>query len=601
MLQNIRKRLSRKNRTNSKSPKASHDSGKEEMDLSHEAVVSLIAGEDEDEKQAPDTDLISHSSGCHVYEASSISSDDRDSTKPEVSSSVPTIPFVHDELESLRVQHLARNMRDESHQAELQKSTMTTPKIPLSATEAFYMKQKEQKKQLKKKQEDSKIFLTSYRATSASNKSETSTDVAHNNAVRPQKIHLGSPMDDFYLQQRVLNQEWKQKQRDANAYLHRYRGYALEDKGEEDVSEDVKLSRCIFEYESLIAGQKLAAAIPLPPSPPGHIFEKNDDPSPLELSKVAAAVPLPLSPLSEADGGIHDFENFGITSATLTQNPDKVEGSTTSVSDMYTDTSLDIGDDQSQVRSGEVMDAINGENARVDSLLNVDFSDQTEGKSALLMISIDRKVSVIDANDTRNAKVVTNVEHPLDSDTQVPSEQERGEQEDRINEMVKTDIDVESSIVQVAPYIIDEDNKLNGEVMLDNVKEDTSVSHEVDLLAKEGEDNGISGESLNVSGVEPTIVDGAPSDSNLIANSRKLEILENVDNESPVTERNLDFNGKEIDDLSQEMIEEVVIDVKDGNPLMELSVIPDSAAQCTEEQRMTDELKGMLLMNVRRL
>lgn len=192
-----------------------------------------------------------------IYESSSVSSDEKEQQRKKIalslsSSSLQAAKFVQNDLEALRVRHLARSLREDAPVT----TSPNRPDIPIatSATEAFYLKQKAQNKQWKEKQKDSKIFLSSYRGTATSSWQDESAARKSPPRVTPHAGPAASPMDNFYHQQRAMNQEWKQRQRDANELLHNYRGsYAV---GKEGMS-----------FEDLLEMQKQAASMPLPLSP----------------------------------------------------------------------------------------------------------------------------------------------------------------------------------------------------------------------------------------------------------------------------------------------------------------------------------------------
>ena len=260
MLKGIRKRISRRKQEHDDTLVATNASVSDDRDSSQDGTVATVVtptkepnlGNDQSNPVAAIYQLAqSTDDDDDIYEASSVSSDERENHRKPASS--PNAVFIQDELEALRIRQLARNLRKDLQEIECQGAPQLVP-LATSATEAFYLKQREQNKEWKKKQKDSRTYLTSYRGPADSRKDDSIRTKKYS---RSHALSTGSasPMDKFYLQQRAMNQEWKQKQRDANAYLHSYRGYIL-DKSTNGVS-----------YEDLLVRQKQAAAIPLPPSP----------------------------------------------------------------------------------------------------------------------------------------------------------------------------------------------------------------------------------------------------------------------------------------------------------------------------------------------
>jgi hypothetical protein len=159
---------------------------------------------------------------------------EKDSTNAGVSNLVS----IHDELEALRVRQLAKHLRKDLVEAET-----TNKSVPFSSTdtESFYRHQKEQNKGWKKKQEESKDFLKTYRG-----------------------ITTDQGREKFYLKQTEMNKDWKKKQQDATEYLHLYRGYFDEKEHKER------------EIEAIRERQAEAAMVPLPESPTGDPVYSSD-------------------------------------------------------------------------------------------------------------------------------------------------------------------------------------------------------------------------------------------------------------------------------------------------------------------------------------
>jgi hypothetical protein len=278
MWKGLRRRISQKTHNGVDSPLHSSASDK---DSSHDGNMAVVTTPVKDDAVAVgDTSKITPSTAImylvedsdddgELYEESSVSSDERENQRRPMSSSRPE--FIQDELEALRVGQLARNLRKDLLEAESHNKS-----VPLvtAGTESFLLKQKEQNRQWKKEQEDSRNYLSSYRGAANSGKNESAKTSKYGRS-HAAPSGASSEMDTFYLQQKAMNQKLKQKQRDANAYLHSYRGYAI-DKGQQgDIS-----------YDDLVAWQKQAAAVPLPPSPTsergtiGDVFASADGKTP---------------------------------------------------------------------------------------------------------------------------------------------------------------------------------------------------------------------------------------------------------------------------------------------------------------------------------
>ncbi|KAI2506644.1 hypothetical protein MHU86_7745 [Fragilaria crotonensis] len=255
MIKSFRRRISRKK-------SGARDSGNGQLSGESDGLDSSQGDREADHPSAEsqsnvDNLQLGEDSDGEIYESSSVSSDEKEDKRKKMalslsSASSQAAKFVQNDLEALRVRQLARTLRENTPETASPKR----PDIPIatSATEAFYLKQKAQNKQWKEKQKDSKIFLSTYRGAATNSWQDESAARKSPPRVTPHAGPATSPMDNFYHQQRAMNQEWKQRQRDANEYLHNYRGkYAT---GKEEMS-----------YDDLLVVQKQAASMPLPLSP----------------------------------------------------------------------------------------------------------------------------------------------------------------------------------------------------------------------------------------------------------------------------------------------------------------------------------------------
>ena len=261
MIKSFRRRISRKK-------SGTRNSGNDQLSGESDGLDSSQGDREADHPPAEsqnnvDNLQLGEDSVDEIYESSSISSDEKEQQRKKValslsSTSSQAAKFVQNDLEALRVRQLARTLREDAPETtNPNKPDMT---IATSATEAFYLKQKAQNKQWKEKQKDSKIFLSTYRGAATSSWQDESAARKSPQRVTPHAGPATSPMDNFYHQQRAMNQEWKQRQRDANEFLHNYRGsYAA---GKEEMS-----------YDDLLVVQKQAASMPLPLSP----YRNEDD------------------------------------------------------------------------------------------------------------------------------------------------------------------------------------------------------------------------------------------------------------------------------------------------------------------------------------
>lgn len=98
--------------------------------------------------------------------------------------------------------------------------------VPMSASEVqeFFLRKNRMDKAWRQEQRDSIAFLHTYRnknaAVVSSHRSSSSK-----REFPSQQVY--SEMDSFYLQQRVMEKEWKRQQKDSMAYLHNYRNNTL--------------------------------------------------------------------------------------------------------------------------------------------------------------------------------------------------------------------------------------------------------------------------------------------------------------------------------------------------------------------------------------
>jgi hypothetical protein len=222
------------------------------------------------------TDLVESDEDDEIYEVSSVSSGELMQRRRSAAKTVKKPVFIQDELEALRTRQLARNLRKDLQDAE--KKTNVAVTFAAVDAESFYLQQREQNKAWKKKQEDSRNYLNSYRgaAESAADTPPRKSPKKYSRAANPSAAT--SEMDQFYSKQKAMNNDWKQKQRDANALLHQYRGYS-----------DEKEQIANFTFEELVSWQMQAAGVPLPDSPiifQGNFCDDNSD-------EIIATAPLP--------------------------------------------------------------------------------------------------------------------------------------------------------------------------------------------------------------------------------------------------------------------------------------------------------------------
>ena len=156
MLKVIRKRISRRKQEHGDTLVATNASVSDDRDSSQDGTVATVVtptkepnlGYDQSSPVAAIYQLAqSTDDDDDIYEASSVSSDERENQRKPASS--PNAVFIQDELEALRIRQLARNLRKDLQEIESQGAMQLVP-LATSATEAFYLKQREQKKRMEK-------------------------------------------------------------------------------------------------------------------------------------------------------------------------------------------------------------------------------------------------------------------------------------------------------------------------------------------------------------------------------------------------------------------------------------------------------------------